>query len=546
MERSSSVYWLRFALCQRRSTLSMIAMKCACSPCVCVCVPVCVGSPSSRRYNYWEPVHLLLFGTGYQTWEYSPAYALRSYWYPGAAALAGRALASVFSVTPLQVWFALRAMLALASTLCEVALFTAVRDAAIAKRVPGGTTLCAVLAVAQVTCAGMFAASSALLPNSLSMMLYCLAFSAWLRGRPRAAVVWGVASAALGVPFSAILLLPMALHVVLVSPGLLAALPWAVCAAGATLGAQVLLDGVLYGRWVCAVCNLVHYNALSSETDSALYGVEPWTFYAKNLLLNLNVMAPLAVAAGPLVLPWARGRRSVTSVLVLSPLLWLALMMHLPHKEQRFLFPVYPLLLVAGSMTAAVALEWLATLWGRVARAALLALLAVLVVAGGARVAAQTLHRGAPLQAWRSLAQDARFANATICMGDEWHRYPSSFWLPPGGRMRFIRSSFGGLLPKEYAPWPHSTSALPSGMNDRNVGVRDDRVVDAALCDFAVAEDEEAQRLGGHVVRSWPIVDDARSSPLWRALYVPWLSPTKTRFRQYAIVALQSTKSGRQ
>lgn len=30
-------------------------------------------------YNYWEPLHFLLYGSGSQTWEYSPIYALRSY-----------------------------------------------------------------------------------------------------------------------------------------------------------------------------------------------------------------------------------------------------------------------------------------------------------------------------------------------------------------------------------------------------------------------------------------------------------------------------------
>lgn len=32
-------------------------------------------------YNYWEPLHHLLYGWGYQTWEYSAEFALRSYWY---------------------------------------------------------------------------------------------------------------------------------------------------------------------------------------------------------------------------------------------------------------------------------------------------------------------------------------------------------------------------------------------------------------------------------------------------------------------------------
>ena len=34
-----------------------------------------------ETYNYWEPLHFILFGDGFQTWEYSPAYSLRSYLY---------------------------------------------------------------------------------------------------------------------------------------------------------------------------------------------------------------------------------------------------------------------------------------------------------------------------------------------------------------------------------------------------------------------------------------------------------------------------------
>ena len=32
-------------------------------------------------YNYWEPLHYLLYGTGLQTWEYANEYALRTYAY---------------------------------------------------------------------------------------------------------------------------------------------------------------------------------------------------------------------------------------------------------------------------------------------------------------------------------------------------------------------------------------------------------------------------------------------------------------------------------
>ena len=32
-------------------------------------------------YNYWEPTHYLVHGSGFQTWEYSPVYAIRSWAY---------------------------------------------------------------------------------------------------------------------------------------------------------------------------------------------------------------------------------------------------------------------------------------------------------------------------------------------------------------------------------------------------------------------------------------------------------------------------------
>ena len=38
-------------------------------------------SDCDETFNYWEPVHYLLYGEGFQTWEYSPEYGIRSYGY---------------------------------------------------------------------------------------------------------------------------------------------------------------------------------------------------------------------------------------------------------------------------------------------------------------------------------------------------------------------------------------------------------------------------------------------------------------------------------
>ena len=36
----------------------------------------------------------------------------------------------------------------------------------------------------------------------------------------------------------------------------------------------------------------------------------------------------------------------------------------------------------------------------------------------------------------------------SVCVGDDWYRYPSSFFLPGSAyRLQFVKSSFDGMLP---------------------------------------------------------------------------------------------------
>lgn len=81
-----------------------------------------------------------------------------------------------------------------------------------------------------------------------------------------------------------------------------------------------------------------------------------------------------------------------------------------------------------------------------------------------------------------TLPVDPKKAEQRLCVGKEWHRFPSHFFLPPNVRVGFLRSDFRGLLPKYYEGAPHAggTRVIPSGMNDLN---REDptRYVRAAL-----------------------------------------------------------------
>lgn len=56
-----------------------------------------------------------------------------------------------------------------------------------------------------------------------------------------------------------------------------------------------------------------------------------------------------------------------------------------------------------------------------------------------------------------------------ICVGKEWYRFPSSFFLPSERyNIGFLRSHFKGLLPKPFERGANGTSIIPSEMNDAN------------------------------------------------------------------------------
>ncbi|KAF6104282.1 hypothetical protein HJG60_011263 [Phyllostomus discolor] len=56
------------------------AFKCLLSARLCAALLSNI-SDCDETFNYWEPTHYLIYGKGFQTWEYSPVYAIRSYAY---------------------------------------------------------------------------------------------------------------------------------------------------------------------------------------------------------------------------------------------------------------------------------------------------------------------------------------------------------------------------------------------------------------------------------------------------------------------------------
>jgi alpha-1,2-mannosyltransferase len=183
-----------------------------------------------------------------------------------------------------------------------------------------------------------------------------------------------------------------------------------------------------------------------------------------------------------------------------------------PHKEERFMFVVFPLLCVAAAISCA-----------RVMCARPHALVRALLVLGCGAVALVSLSRSAnniiayrgATQAWAFLAEaEARRpiaaggpSAAQVCVGKEWYRFSSSFFLPTADvQLQYLRSSFGGLLPQPFAR-EDGTRAVPSAMNAHN---REERR-------YALAAEWES-------VASFAFMDASRTRPPWRWLYVPYLS----------------------
>lgn len=60
-------------------------------------------------------------------------------------------------------------------------------------------------------------------------------------------------------------------------------------------------------------------------------------------------------------------------------------------------------------------------------------------------------------------------AGAVVCVGSEWHRFPSSFFVPDYvGEVRWIDDGFSGLLPFPFNSTLGGTSAGPPYFNNKN------------------------------------------------------------------------------
>ncbi|ERE77083.1 alpha-1,2-mannosyltransferase ALG9 [Cricetulus griseus] len=417
----------------------------------------------------WLETHYLIYGKGFQTWEYSPVYAIRSYAYlllhAWPAAFHARILQTnkAFSSSLLCNVCLLVSTILMLFTILMVFIFSL---RAVCKKF--GLHVSRMMLAFLVLSTGMFCSSSAFLPSSFCMYTTLIAMTGWYMDKTPIAVLGVAAGAILGWPFSAALGLPIAFDSLAMKHRWKSFFHWSLVALILFLVPVVVIDSYYYGKLVIAPLNIVLYNVFTSHGPD---------LYVQNL-------------GHPY---W----------LTLAPMyIWFIIFFIQPHKEERFLFPVYPLICLCGAVALSALQKCYHFVFQRyrlehyTVTSSWLALGTVFLFGLLSFSRSVALFRGyhGPLDLYPEfyrIATDPTIHTVpegrpvNVCVGKEWYRFPSSFLLPDNWQLQFIPSEFRGQLPKPFAEGPLATRIVPAHMNDQNQE-EPSRYIDISKCHYLV------------------------------------------------------------
>ncbi|KAG6546793.1 hypothetical protein Mapa_011739 [Marchantia paleacea] len=502
-------------------------------------------------FNYWEPLHYLVYKSGFQTWEYSSEFALRSYLYLLFHALFVKPASWLYGtqVGKVQAFYFLRFILGLMSASTEASLVAATSSLF-------GRRLAAYTLMLLCFTSGCFTASTSFLPSTFSMYTLTLASAALLYRKPGTAVAVGAFGVLVGWPFSVLAAVPVVLYA-LATGGFLKVFMAGLTTSVFTLVISAVVDRQFYGKWTSSVLNLVMYNVLGAG-DSSLYGVEGPLFYLRNGFNNFNIALILALVF--LVLAVIKSDKYGPLLIVISPVyLWLSFMSLQPHKEERFLYPIYPLICLAAAAFIETIPELLPkprfyppneeppiVLVGKVLRPLTLAIILVLSYS---RTTSLLYGYSAPMQIYRQLPtiEQPEVGNqvSLVCVGAEWHRFPSSFFLPSANyELGWLDDGFRGLLPLPFNATMGGTASAPSYFNKLNKASPQQFVKNEEGCSFLVELRLERpdRNYRGDDSSKWeliwkaPFLDAEMSPALHRAFFIPWSWESKNKFGSYRLL----------
>ncbi|KAJ8933722.1 hypothetical protein NQ314_013852 [Rhamnusium bicolor] len=409
-------------------------------------------SDCDETFNYWEPMHYLVFGKGLQTWEYSPEYGLRSYFYLMVHAAPAWIYHKLLQPNPLLMFYFIRCLLGLICAIAEVYFYKATCK-------EFGVHIGRICLAFQLFSAGMFISSTAFLPSSFAMYTCAAACAAWWQQKFALAVFFIALGSLLGWPFAALLGVPIAF----------------------------------------------------------------------DMLLRKKLYADFAA--------------------------W-------------FLYPIYPLVCLCGAITVDVIQKLSFRVWSIFKKMptgthyldktifVMIVTITVTSWLGVSRVFALYRNYHAPFDLMMELNRypvEAKIpdkAQVNVCIGKDWYRYPSSFFLPnPNWNIRFIKSEFNGMLPAPYTGNENATTIIHPYFNDKNEE-EPSLYFDLSKCHFLLdldlGKETNLEPIYANkkdkwkVVKSYPFLNIEMSNKYFRAFYIPFLSDRYIVYGNFSL--LQSTK----
>lgn len=473
-------------------------------------------SDCDETFNYWEPLNLLVRGFGKQTWEYSPEYSIRSYAYLIPYFLVTYPLNYILSFVDIPsyyqfYWIRLVALCGFTSY-TEYKLFCKI-NASLNNKV--GNWFLFLSSVAP----GMSHAGVALLPSSFAMNCVTMAtansLSSFSDGRSISAVyaiIWFMVGGIIGWPFALALAAPFGLFTLFSKLNqhnvLFRIVKGCVIGLVSILIISTTIDSWFYQKLDLVPLNIVLYNVFGEEGEGPeIFGIEPFHYYVLNLLVNFNIVAILGYLGLILnvFLFTGKNRLKILVTITLPLLIWSIIFGSQPHKEERFLYPIYPLLIVSSALLLTAVFPVVSFIFKGISgnRGILKQVEKLTQLLFGLLVGLVSVLRifnlvenySSPLLTYGALA---RLPNSNVplnvCTGREWYHFPNSFFLPNNYRLKFVKSGFDGLLPGDFiegVSLKAATSMVPFDMNNKNQ-YSESKVIDFEECSYYVDNTQPA------------------------------------------------------
>ena len=514
-----------------------------------------------ETYNYWEPLHFILYKHGFQTWEYASQYALRSYLYIFFHALFIIPF-KYLGLYKVSLFYTLRGVFALFSAYGESLLYCAIIKTY-------NSTIGIYFAIITITSCGMFLSTTSFLPSSFVIYFICFAYSNWFKGNYALAIFFIAFSSLIGWPFVALLGISIFIDMVLIEKKLFKFIQYAALSGLSILSVQIFVDSLMFGKLVIAPWNIIKYNVFPSGNQGpGLYGEEPLSYYLVNCLLNFNVLFPIVIL-NPLLQIFAYKYKLTKFnkyhfLVSVSIYLWLLVFFTRPHKEERFLYPIYPLI----CLSAAHSIDLINTIFNfknKIFRFLIDILPVVIIVIHAVisilRLIALFKNYNSQMYLFHELDKPSvkymkkleSQEQVNVCIGKEWYRFPSSFFLPESferqkWRLKFVKSNFGGQLPNEYL---ENTKRIVDAtrlvdlnkFNDENLEIKE-RYVDLKNCEFFIdthdlnntqAKTQFSDVKKWTIIKKLNFIDIENSKNIYRAIYIPYLYEKNVKFIDFVL-----------